>query len=207
MRWLTQRPAAKVLDAGCFDGRFADMARRQGHHVTGLDRQKLDGVAAAGRLLHRGRPRTSRCPPSSRASYDVVVAGDILEHVVEPHSLLSELARALKPGGEILVSVPNFGHWYPRGRTTLGKFDYDQRGPLDRGHLRFFTRDSIEALIGNCGLVITEHATVGTPFDTLRGRHLALARATRRPVPLAATVPRPASGHGSSGTSSCIAWK
>ena len=63
--------------------------------------------------------------------------------------------------------MPNFGHWYPRGRTTLGQFDYDQRGPLDRGHLRFFTRDSIEALIGNCGLVIAEHVTVGTPFDTL----------------------------------------
>jgi hypothetical protein len=65
------------------------------------------------------------------------------------------------------VSVPNFGHWYPRGRTAVGKFDYDQRGPLDRGHLRFFTRDSIEALIANCGLRITDRATVGTPFDTL----------------------------------------
>jgi hypothetical protein len=63
--------------------------------------------------------------------------------------------------------VPNFGHWYPRGRTTLGRFDYDQRGPLDRGHLRFFTRDSIETLIAACGLRITDRATVGTPFDTL----------------------------------------
>ena len=81
-----------------------------------------------------------------------MVAGDILEHVVEPHPLLSDLVGALRRGGEILVSVPNFGHWYPRGRTAVGKFDYDQRGPLDRGHLRFFTRDSIEALIANCGL-------------------------------------------------------
>jgi len=81
--------------------------------------------------------------------------------------LLSDLARAVRPGGEILVSVPNFGHWYPRGRTALGRFDYDQRGPLDRGHLRFFTRDSIETLIGNCGLRITDRATVGTPFDML----------------------------------------
>ena len=45
--------------------------------------------------------------------------------------------------------VPNFGHWYPRGRTALGRFDYDQRGPLDRGHVRFFTRDSIESLIAH----------------------------------------------------------
>ena len=166
LRWLAQHPAAKVLDAGCFDGRFADMARRQGHHVTGLDRQKHDGVAQRVDSFIEA-DLNEPLPAFLHGQYDVVVAGDILEHVVEPHALLSELARALKPGGEILVSVPNFGHWYPRGRTALGKFDYDQRGPLDRGHVRFFTRDSIEALIGSCGLVITEHATVGTPFDTI----------------------------------------
>ena len=43
--WLAARPPSRVLDAGCFDGRFADLARRQGHHVTGMDRVKYDGVA------------------------------------------------------------------------------------------------------------------------------------------------------------------
>ncbi len=105
LRWLAQRPAAKVLDAGCFDGRFADMARRQGHHVTGLDRQKLDGVAQRVDSFIEA-DLNEPLPEFLRGEYDVVVAGDILEHVVEPHSLLSELAAALKPGGEILVSVP-----------------------------------------------------------------------------------------------------
>ncbi len=45
-----------------------------------------------------------------------------------------------------MVSVPNFNHWYPRGRIVAGRFDYDQRGPLDRGHVRFFTKRSIERL-------------------------------------------------------------
>ena len=90
---------------------------------------------------------TSRCRPPSGAEYDVVVAGDILEHVMEPQQLLDDLVSKLVPGGEILVSVPNFGHWYPRGRIAIGKFDYDQRGPLDRGHVRFFTRTTIERLV------------------------------------------------------------
>jgi glycosyltransferase involved in cell wall biosynthesis/cyclopropane fatty-acyl-phospholipid synthase-like methyltransferase len=166
LRWLCERPSARVLDAGCFDGRFADLARQRGHHVTGLDRQKLDGVAQRVDAFIEA-DLNEPLPLALQGAFDVVVAGDILEHVVEPHSPLSELTRALRPGGEVLVSVPNFGHWYPRGRTALGKFDYDQRGPLDRGHLRFFTRDSIEALIGNCGLRITDRATVGTPFDML----------------------------------------
>jgi glycosyltransferase involved in cell wall biosynthesis/cyclopropane fatty-acyl-phospholipid synthase-like methyltransferase len=165
--WLSDRPAVRVLDAGCFDGRFSELVRtRAGHHVTGLDVQKLDGVAQRVDAFIEA-DLNQPLPHALHGAFDVVVAGDILEHVVEPHALLSDLVLTLKPGGEILVSVPNFGHWYPRGRTALGRFDYDQRGPLDRGHLRFFTRDSIETLIATCGLRITDRVTVGTPFDVL----------------------------------------
>ncbi|WP_217630376.1 methyltransferase domain-containing protein [Nocardioides exalbidus] len=97
----------------------------------------------------------------------MVVAGDILEHVVEPQQLLEDLVSKLVPGGEILVSVPNFGHWYPRGRIAIGKFDYDQRGPLDRGHVRFFTRTTIERLFADCDLRVLEHRVVGTPFESV----------------------------------------
>jgi glycosyltransferase involved in cell wall biosynthesis len=166
LRWLSDRPSSRVLDAGCFDGRFADLARQLGHHVTGLDRQKVDGVAQRVDAFIEA-DLNDPLPLALHGAFDIVVAGDILEHVVEPHSLLDGLVQALRPGGEILVSVPNFGHWYPRGRTVMGKFDYDQRGPLDRGHIRFFTRDSIESLITSCGLRITDRATVGTPFDML----------------------------------------
>jgi SAM-dependent methyltransferase len=106
-------------------------------------------------------------PAGLEADYDVIVAGDILEHVMEPQELLADLRSKLRPGGELLLSVPNFGHWYPRGRTALGKFDYDQRGPLDRGHIRFFTRTTIERLIDDCGLVVHEARIVGTPVDSL----------------------------------------
>jgi len=75
--------------------------------------------------------------------------------------------------------VPNFGHWYPRGRIMLGRFDYDQRGPLDRGHIRFFTRNTIEALIEDSGLRIQERRTIGTPFDTLAGPQGSRARVVR----------------------------
>ena len=40
------------------------------------------------------------------------------------------------PDGEVLVSIPNFAHWYPRAKVVSGRFDYDQRGPLDHGHVR-----------------------------------------------------------------------
>ena len=165
LEWLGRQEPGRVLDAGCYDGRFAQRARVLGHHVTGLDRQKHDGVAE--RVDEFVEADLNLPLPSSLdAQYDVVVAGDILEHVVEPHLLLRDLATKVRPGGEILVSVPNFGHWYPRGRIAAGKFDYDQRGPLDRGHIRFFTRDMIERLLTDCGLTVIEARIVGTPFNT-----------------------------------------
>lgn len=165
LEWLARHEPSRVLDAGCYDGRFAHRARALGHHVTGLDRWKHEGVAD--RVDEFIEADLNQPLPSGLdATYDVVVAGDILEHVVEPHLLLSDLAGKVRPGGELLVSVPNFGHWYPRTRIAVGKFDYDQRGPLDRGHIRFFTRTMIERLIDECGLLVVEARTVGTPFNT-----------------------------------------
>jgi glycosyltransferase involved in cell wall biosynthesis len=175
LNWLAARPQSRVLDAGCFDGRFADLARRQGHHVTGMDRIKHDGVADRVDAFLEA-DLNQPLPASIDCSFDVIVAGDILEHVIEPQVLLADLASKMVAGGEILVSVPNFGHWYPRGRIALGRFDYDQRGPLDRGHVRFFTRNTIEALFESCELRVVERRTVGTPFDTLLGEGQGEAR-------------------------------
>lgn len=177
--WLIQRKPSKVLDAGCFDGRFAARARNQGHHVTGLDKYEFDGIQ--GRVDEFIQADLAApLPHTVGGGYDVVVAGDIIEHVTEPQQLLQELAATLAPGGEILLSVPNFGHWYPRSRVATGTFDYDQRGPLDRGHVRFFTRKSVERLFDACGLRIVERTAVGSPIEALAGpnRRDAVARLT-----------------------------
>lgn len=176
LKWLRVQASTTVLDVGCFDGRFAMLTRQLGHHVTGLDRFKFDGVAERVDAFIEA-DLNNPLPDSIQPGYGVVVAGDILEHVVEPKQLLDDLVSKLAPGGTILVSVPNFGHWYPRGRTALGKFDYDQRGPLDRGHVRFFTRTTIERLFAESGLRVLERHTVGTPFEAvLDGRETVTAR-------------------------------
>jgi hypothetical protein len=59
---------------------------------------------------------------------------------------------------------------------VAGRFDYDQRGLLDRGHVRFFTRRSFEKLVRSTGLRIVRRETVGTPFE-LFGEHGRLHRA------------------------------
>ncbi len=178
LSWLEEIPPSEVLDVGCSDGRFGALARRFGHQVTGIDLLRHEQVAQ--RLDGFQQADLSKGLPPDTGLYDVVVAADVLEHVAEPHVLLGDIADHLKHGGQVLVSVPNFGHWYARGRTTLGLFDYDQRGLLDVGHVRFFTRRSFEKLVARCGLRIAERTTVGTPVDVLeRGGGTPLAGAAR----------------------------
>ena len=74
------------------------------------------------------------------------------------------------------VSVPNFGHWYPRVRTAAGLFDYDRRGILDRGHVRFFTKRSMHRLFSDCGYDVVRTTTTGLPVDAVG---LAGSRAVR----------------------------
>jgi glycosyltransferase involved in cell wall biosynthesis len=174
LSWLRERASTKVLDVGCSDGQFGALARAQGHQVFGVDLVKHDGVGDRldGFLevdLNDG------LPVEAGDGYGAIVAADVLEHTVDPAHLLTDLAGRLGPDGSVLVSIPNFAHWYPRGRVLIGRFDYDQRGLLDHGHVRFFTRRSFEKLIKACDLRIVRRDTVGTPFEVLE-------RGTRSPI-------------------------
>ena len=164
LEWLAATPPGRVLDVGCSDGRLGALTRHLGHTVDGVDLVKHEHVGD--RLdsflevdLNAG------LPPEVPGGYDRIIAADVLEHVIDPMSLLAQLRERLAPGGEVLVSIPNFGHWYPRGRTALGLFDYDARGPLDQGHFRFFTRRSFEKLVGKADMTVLERTQVGVPID------------------------------------------
>jgi methionine biosynthesis protein MetW len=167
LEWLRDCPPSRVLDVGCSDGRFASLTRALGHSVTGVDLVKHEGIVDCVDHFVEA-DLNAGLPAEAGHGFDVVVAGDVLEHVIDPHALLSELVDRLRPGGQIMVSVPNFAHWYPRARVVAGRFDYDQRGLLDRGHVRFFTRRSFERLLTDCRLAVVERRTVGSPFDVVQ---------------------------------------
>jgi SAM-dependent methyltransferase len=168
LSWLVTAEPGAVLDVGCSDGRFGELVRGHGHRVVGVDvvkhegvGERLDGFIEAD--LNVG------LPDETGVGFDVIVAADVLEHTIDPGALLDDLVGRLAPGGSILVSVPNFAHWYPRARVALGRFDYDERGLLDRGHVRFFTRRSFERLLRAHRLAVTRRAVVGSPTELLVG--------------------------------------
>ena len=96
--------------------------------------------------------------------FDVIVAADVIEHLSRPGEVLRDMRRVLRPGGQVLLSVPNFAHWYPRIRVAAGMFGYDRRGILDETHLRFFTRATLRRLVRASGFDILEEQATGLPL-------------------------------------------
>jgi glycosyltransferase involved in cell wall biosynthesis len=163
---LSRWPPSKILDLGCSSGLLAERLRELGHHVTGVDVNELPGVLERTDAFFRA-DLNSGIPTEVGSGFDVVLAADVLEHVVNPGALMDQMRDFLSPDGTAVFCVPNISHWYPRFRTTLGRFDYDQRGILDATHLRFFTRRSVQKLIEQHGYSIRRVEPVGLPLDAL----------------------------------------
>jgi 2-polyprenyl-3-methyl-5-hydroxy-6-metoxy-1,4-benzoquinol methylase len=163
---LEGAPPSRVLNVGCSGGRLAEAIRERGHHVTGIDAIEVPGVrdrtdAFVQADLSRG------FPAEVGGDFDIVVAGDIIEHLPRPTDTLREIRALLRPGGQLLLSVPNFGHWYPRARVAFGLFGYDRRGIQDETHLRFFTRRVLRRIVQRGGFDILDEQSTGLPFTTM----------------------------------------
>ena len=88
--------------------------------------------------------------------FDVVLAGDVLEHCSQPDLVLLQLHDLLNPDGYVVISLPNIAHGDVRLSLLTGKFEYRDVGLLDRTHLRFFTRDSINDFLLRNSFIISE---------------------------------------------------
>jgi hypothetical protein len=85
----------------------------------------------------------------------------------DPLALLNQAASHLAPGGSLLVSLPNTVHWSVRMQVARGKFDYTNKGILDRGHLRLFTYESALRLFNDAGLRLVSNQTTPVPWENV----------------------------------------
>jgi glycosyltransferase involved in cell wall biosynthesis len=166
LRILEQTPPGKVLDIGCSSGQLSSRIREFGHYVVGVDHAKEPGV-----LDHVDEfvlADLDQGLPEVGGGFDVVVAADVIEHVRNPVALLREMADKAGPEGRLVISTPNFGHWYPRLRVASGAFDYDRRGILDETHLRFFSRRGLLRVLKSAHLRVDSLEYTGLPFTVLQ---------------------------------------
>jgi 2-polyprenyl-3-methyl-5-hydroxy-6-metoxy-1,4-benzoquinol methylase len=113
--------------------------------------------------------------------FDWIIGGDIVEHIEEPWSFLADLRRVCTPGGHVLLSIPNVAHAAVIADLLHGRFDYVYMGLTCVGHLRFFTRRSIEEMMTIAGWTVVEisaQETIASP-----GREELLAALAKSALP------------------------
>jgi len=134
-------PGRKVLDLGCRDGALT-RAYAGGNEVVGVDADR-DALTEAEKLGIETRWADLDEPlPFDEASFDVVVAGELLEHLRDPHRVVADVRRVLRPGGTFVASVPNAYRLKNRLRFLLGRKPED-----DPTHLQMFSTGEVRSLL------------------------------------------------------------
>jgi 2-polyprenyl-3-methyl-5-hydroxy-6-metoxy-1,4-benzoquinol methylase len=154
----------RALDVGAADGFLAELLTRQGWQVTALERDAAQAAKARGRCHEVIVADLDQAAPRLEGSFDAIVYGDVLEHLSDPLPVLVELDRTLAADGRVIVSVPNVAHVWVRLSLAIGRWDYADRGILDRTHLRFFTKRTLAAFLRDAGLGVEELVATPVPL-------------------------------------------
>jgi 2-polyprenyl-3-methyl-5-hydroxy-6-metoxy-1,4-benzoquinol methylase len=179
--WLLQRevlrhtrPGDRVFEGGVSTGYLSRRFVEAGRLVDGAE---IDPDAARQAEEVCGKVWVGdleQLDVTELGTYQVILFGDTLEHLADPASLLRRLRPKLAADGILVVSIPNVANWTMRLRLLAGRFDYTDRGILDRTHLRFFTKRTAVELLRSAGFeVVRVQAAVPVPLLT----HPALSRA------------------------------
>lgn len=156
---LVPLSAQRILELGCGSGAFGRALKARGaEEVVGIELQ-AGPAAEAGQVLDKVIIANVDLafPELPTAYFDCIVCNDVLEHLVDPWTVLSKLTVSLKPGGVVVASIPNVRHHkVVRRLFWSGHWRYEDAGILDRTHLRFFTRQTAIELLSGAGLKV-EH--------------------------------------------------
>jgi 2-polyprenyl-3-methyl-5-hydroxy-6-metoxy-1,4-benzoquinol methylase len=142
----------RVLDVGCSSGYLARPLVERGCAVVGIER---DPEAA--------RLARTVCDdvvvgdvedvdlPFDTASFDVVLCGDLIEHLRDPEAFLARMRPYLRERGRLVLSTPNVANWAIRVSLLAGRWRYTDRGILDRTHAHLFTRSTLLEALRSAG--------------------------------------------------------
>ena len=155
-----------VLDVGCSSGYLARPLTDAGARVLGLEIDP-DAAAQARSVCAEvvvGDVESMELPFEPE-SFDVILCGDVVEHLRDPGAALARLRPLLRPGGRLVLTTPNVANWSMRFWLLAGRWRYTERGILDRTHTHLFTRKTLVETVEAAGYrVVTLDHTAPVPF-------------------------------------------
>lgn len=164
---------SKVLDVGCSTGYFGGLLiEDKKAKVDGIELNLQDAKIAKKILgkVYSFDLESDKWPEGLvNSKYDVIFFGDVLEHLKDPGKVLIKMKRLLKHDGSIVISIPNIAHASIRMELLAGNFEYEKLGILDETHLKYFTFNSLIAMLDGAGYKIEaiDQSTISLPRKTL----------------------------------------
>jgi len=159
---LVPDDALKIVEIGCSGGGLAREYRKRNASCEYI------GVEINASYAEVARPYCTRVVigdienmsedlfSSFTGSRVCWVFGDVLEHLYDPWALLKRIRASVAPDSSVLACIPNAQHWSVQAKLNCGAFRYEEKGLLDRTHIRWFTRTTIDEMFQECGYVIVE---------------------------------------------------
>jgi methionine biosynthesis protein MetW len=149
------QPGERVLQVDGGPGWLARMMLDRGARVTMTDLSNVAVERARGRGVEALQCEIDAgCLPFDNAAFDVVVCDSQLEHRFDPYHALDEMTRVLKPGGRLVLLLPNAAHWRVRWWLLTGRFPIVAHTPTDWLHIRFFTLPDMRAMLRARGIAV-----------------------------------------------------
>src|SRR5436309_13444290 len=170
----------RVLDVGASSGYLAEPLAERGNTIVGLE---LDAEAARDAEAYCERVLVGDVEtmelPLEPGSFDVVLCGDVVEHLRDPVATLVRLRPFLKPGGRLVLSTPNVANWAIRLSLLGGRWRDTDRGLLDRTHTHLFTGATLAEAVERAGYRV-EQIDISVPVPGRSDRLDALANRVGR---------------------------
>ena len=175
-------PGSRVLDVGCGTGALSVVLRDvRNATVVGVEPDAARAALAAERGIEVHSGVLTPALRRQVGEFDCAIYADVLEHLGDPLQELKTVAPFVKPGGLVIVSVPNVAHWSVRLDLLRGRFRYAEYGIMDATHLRWFTEETLRQLMAQAGIdVIGVQQTAGVMLQCYRETRLAKIKEARR---------------------------
>jgi SAM-dependent methyltransferase len=163
--------ARNILEFGCGEAPLgAALKARQQCRVVGVELDRAAAAVARRRIDDVYNLDVRELVRILDERFDWIIGGDIVEHLDDPWTFLEALRRLAQPGGRLLLSLPNLSNASVIGDLLAGRFDYVYMGLTCVGHLRFFTRRTIEDLLHMSGWKVVEIAPQDLPVTPQAAR-------------------------------------
>jgi len=147
----------RVLDIGCFDGTIAELVQRN-NKVVGIDiAPKAVALARKNGVNAHVFNFEEDLLPTSFGKFDLVIAGEIIEHVFDTGGFIRKISRILVPNGELVLTTPNLVGLGSRLGFMFGKTPWMIENGIEgikSGHIRYFTKETLTELLHTNGFKV-----------------------------------------------------